>query len=367
MGNDSVRSICFTINNPTKIKKEEWNWPDSVRYVVWQLEKGESGTTHIQGYIEFIKTMSFKAIKEILGQNTHIEKRRGSRDQARKYCMKEDSRIDGPWEYGEWISGPGHRTDIEIVLESLKEGKTEKEICEEHPVEWAKNYKVIDRYNLLNSHKRDRKTAFHVLIGDPGTGKSKTVSELSPNGYWKPPGQWFDGFTGKEDLILDEIDKQNLPIGLVLLLADRYPCRVAVKGSHVNFNAERIFATSNLPVEEWFPVAKDIEMKALLRRIDTKTTFTWMEESGVRRVVERKEVYGVDFETRYNPEAEECRPLLLKESEIMAVDLKELENAQESTIPTPDSTQSTNQPTRSSKTRKLRSVRGSARTKKTKQ
>ena len=30
----------------------------------------------------------------------HLEIRRGTQQQARDYCQKHDTRVDGPWEYG---------------------------------------------------------------------------------------------------------------------------------------------------------------------------------------------------------------------------------------------------------------------------
>lgn len=97
------------------------------RYGVWQLERGKNGTAHLQGYVEFRKAMSLTAIKKIVGERAHVEERRGTRDEAREYCRKA-GRVEGPWEHGVWISGAGHRSDIETVLEALKEGKTEEEI-----------------------------------------------------------------------------------------------------------------------------------------------------------------------------------------------------------------------------------------------
>jgi hypothetical protein len=230
-----------------------------------------------------------------------LEPRRGSREQARDYCKKEDTRLEGPWEHGEWINGPGHRTDIDLIIDCLKEGQSEKEICNLHPNEWARNWKTIDRWSLLNAPRRSERTQLHIFIGDPKSGKSKEMELLSPNGHWKTPGPWFDGYDGKADLILDEADKQEINIGQFLLLADRYPLRVPVKGSFVNFTAKNIYAASNLPVEQWYKKEDDIRIEALLRRIDSKTTFRWVEEGGIKTVKRTQEFYTVDFETTILP------------------------------------------------------------------
>ena len=259
------------------------------RYAVWQLERGKNGTAHLQGYVEFGKPMSLAAIKKVLGRTAYVEERRGTRDEARAYCQKEDTRVEGPWEYGVWIGGAGHRTDIETVLDALKEGKTEETIIDEYPVEWGRHYRMIERYRMIKAPRRSFKTAFHVHIGDSGTGKTRRVQELAPDGYWKSPGRWYDGYDGERDIILDEIDKQEIPLGELLRMVDRYPMRLPVKGGHVGCCPRAIYATSNAPVEEWYPRMREGEREALIRRIDSKTTYRWVKEGGVRRVKTTRE------------------------------------------------------------------------------
>ena len=110
------------------------------------------------------------------GERAYVEEQRRTRDEAREYCRKA-GRVEGPWEYGVWMSGAGHRTDMETVLDALKEGKTEEEILDAYPVEWARHYKVIERYRMIKAPKRLFKTAFHVHVGDSGTGKTRRVEE----------------------------------------------------------------------------------------------------------------------------------------------------------------------------------------------
>lgn len=51
--------------------------------------------------------MRLAGLKKLLGDDTvHCEPRRGSRDQAREYCMKED---EEPFEYGTFDNGQGSR------------------------------------------------------------------------------------------------------------------------------------------------------------------------------------------------------------------------------------------------------------------
>jgi hypothetical protein len=79
----------------------------------------------------------------------HCEKRRGSRDQARDYCRKEDTRKDGPWEVGQWkAGGAGRRTDLSGIVDACKTGSI-KRVAEEHP-EGILRYAKGTLYSLLS-------------------------------------------------------------------------------------------------------------------------------------------------------------------------------------------------------------------------
>lgn len=116
--NKAVRAAVFTWNNPDTTELPEL---DAARYVVWQLERGESGTPHIQGYVEFTKPVKLGGMKKWLPK-AHFEERRGTREQARDYCMKEDTRVDGPWERGTFETQQGRRSDLAAAVEAVKRG-----------------------------------------------------------------------------------------------------------------------------------------------------------------------------------------------------------------------------------------------------
>lgn len=52
--NDPARNYCFTLNNPTDREIEALQAADT-KYVVYQHERGENGTHHLQGYVVFSK------------------------------------------------------------------------------------------------------------------------------------------------------------------------------------------------------------------------------------------------------------------------------------------------------------------------
>lgn len=70
-------------------------------YTVGQLEKGEEGTVHLQYFVNFSSKdqKRITAMKKIC-KYTHwepVKKDNGAAD----YCMKEETRLEGPWTFGE--------------------------------------------------------------------------------------------------------------------------------------------------------------------------------------------------------------------------------------------------------------------------
>lgn len=63
-----------------------------------QLEKGEQGTPHIQAFIHMPSNIRASAIKK-LDRRLHIEIVK-TNNGADDYCMKEDTRLEGPFEFG---------------------------------------------------------------------------------------------------------------------------------------------------------------------------------------------------------------------------------------------------------------------------
>lgn len=147
----TARHYCFTVNNPSGLIDFE---NPKVRYAIYSEENGENGTNHFQGYLELNEPVRYTWIKKNIPglEEAHFEKRHGTRDQARDYCRKIDDPtfIDGPYEYGEWDSGgQGSRNDIPEILKDIREGKTMKEIAEEHSRAWVQYRNSFDAYAKL--------------------------------------------------------------------------------------------------------------------------------------------------------------------------------------------------------------------------
>lgn len=94
----------FTLNNPEQDPGtliERLTDDPKVRYAIFQREQGENGTIHFQGYLELTRSQRMSYVKRLIPR-AHWESRIGTRDQARDYARKEETRIEGPWECGTW-------------------------------------------------------------------------------------------------------------------------------------------------------------------------------------------------------------------------------------------------------------------------
>jgi|TARA_B100001175_G_C19368946_1_gene570779 hypothetical protein len=97
-----TRDWVFTINNPNPKQLDSLHSYNDVGYMVYQLELSNTGTEHIQGYVEFKEELTWPQVKNIFGETTFFKRRMARRKNAREYCMKDKSRIRGPWEIGNW-------------------------------------------------------------------------------------------------------------------------------------------------------------------------------------------------------------------------------------------------------------------------
>lgn len=76
---------------------------DEVSAYAFQGEVGAEGTFHIQGMVVFKKQLRFAAAKSKFNDDTiHMERMKGTRQQAYDYCTKTDTRVEGcgPYEHG---------------------------------------------------------------------------------------------------------------------------------------------------------------------------------------------------------------------------------------------------------------------------
>ena len=156
-----ARNWCFTLNNYTDehVAALDALHPSHVSYLLFGFETGESGTPHLQGYVQFTKKLRLTGVRKLIPGNAHVEVAKGSADDNYKYCTK-----GGDFkEYGS-IKKKGDRCDLEAFKEAVKDGTLSMHVLrEEHSKVCAMYPTFVRAYVNDNRPKRDVIT--HQLNG----------------------------------------------------------------------------------------------------------------------------------------------------------------------------------------------------------
>jgi len=282
------RAWCFTLNNPTDEETvllptslPSLGWPRAIS-LIYQLEAGENGTPHYQGYVRFDRQRTLAIVRQLLVR-AHWEPAKGSVQANLDYCGKSIGRLSEPVILGFGTLRPGagntgrkhvKRSDfITLVQESpdasiatlLDQGALE--VMATNP-----NLLGVLRGFLLQDLRRDG-VSCDLFFGLTGCGKSRLAAHTAPDAFRKTSGPWWDGYAGESTVILDDFDSDFMSIGDFLRVVDRYPLRVPVKGGFVQLVANRFIITSNHLPAEWYPLAESRRLAAVLRRIDQVVEF----------------------------------------------------------------------------------------------
>lgn len=296
----SSKYWCFTINNPTEednrnLDFEAWC---IVEEAVYNLEMGEGGVPHYQGYLALKRHKTLAWMKRKLPR-AHLEKRKGSREQAILYCLKDCETSSTPrpspsetnleQDFPELIEPYPVLFGLASSWEELKKkctksvqmqlprkiallemksmieaGKTDEELANFHFSTFISCYRSLSYYRSLVTKPRNFKTNVYVYQGPTGTGKSRYAMENYPSAYWKQRSSWWDGYSNQETVIIDEFYGW-LPFDLCLRLCDRYPLLVETKGGNVQMVAKNIIFTTNALPSTWW---KNCYFQSFARRVD---------------------------------------------------------------------------------------------------
>lgn len=197
-----TRAIAWTLNNYTQ--DDIMNLKDYIKaeavFGCFSEEKGENGTPHLQGYHHYSSQRSYpcKAFRELLGKRVHDEVAKGSPMQNRNYCAglcekKGNTLNDTFWEHGD-LPQQGKRVDWEKAVAEIKT-KTVLEVIESQP-HLAPCVGAIQRLKQISQRSTHRNINVIVIVGETGTGKSRSAWDAYPDLYSKPTGQWWDGYDG---------------------------------------------------------------------------------------------------------------------------------------------------------------------------
>lgn len=245
------------------------NWKllnnEKINYLVYQVEIcPKTNKKHIQGYIEYNSATTMQNIKKIMKNNKlHVEYKRGTRNEAREYCMKTESK-DNDYETVEIgyyeIKEQGKRNDLLDIYDMIKSGVKLDEVAEAYPAHYIRYHKGIKEVkNLIECKKLGefKNIEVNVLYGKAGTGKTSYIYDKHgpENCYKLEKGNgdnlWFDGYSGQKVLIIDDFYGW-IKYGKMLNLLDGYKMLLEIKGGTVCSNWDYVYITSNDSPDLWY-------------------------------------------------------------------------------------------------------------------
>lgn len=296
-----VKAWIFTLNNPPVSSDgmprviTSSTLPTTVQYLVYQLERADTGTCHLQGYVVCKRKCAMSSLKTTLAHmfgtaspTAHVEPRRGTHKQAKEYCMKADSRVKGPWEAGKEPK-QGDRSDLKALVKAIRDDhKRPYELVHQFGEKIIKYHRGISYfYNLCFEHEARAKLRkgirVCVITGPTGCGKTRLIYEKHDpkEVFFLTINEkcWFDGYEGEKILVLDDF-YGNIKYHYLLRLLDIYPCRCEVKGSFTWADWDMVYITSNQSPNAWYKKLTGDTGEcpaALWRRI---TSWVEMQEDG---------------------------------------------------------------------------------------
>lgn len=255
-GNPQVRNVMFTVfaeGEDDLLDLDPELWPHC-SFAIWQRELcPETNREHFQGYMELVQPTRYVTMHSWSGLETaHFEARRGNQQQAIDYCSKEDSRIEGPYEFG-IRNQQGRRSDLQAIQVLLNEGADMRTVAQNHFGDFVRYGRGFALYQRLLAPRRNWAMELIFIIGPSGTGKTRQAWDLAgPEAYDKNKTHWWDGYDGQHTVIWDEFYGHCCAFTELLQIIDRYPYSVNQKGATVNFTSRRIIFTSNQEPEDWY-------------------------------------------------------------------------------------------------------------------
>jgi hypothetical protein len=275
----NVRSkeYCFTLNNydePSRLHLAT-RAEEVCVYLCYQPELSPTtATPHLQGYLCLTTERTLKGVKDQVFdtaalQRVHLEISRGTKDQCRDYCRKDESRDPnvgfGFVEFGRFEDvparrGQGARNDIHAAADIIRNGGTMYQVAQDHPDQFVRYHRGFTALQLtLWSRPRTRNEAgvfepprVFWYWGPTGTGKTRAVFEENPDAdiYRKPSNnEWWDGYCGQPIVLLDDYRSNWFSFSYLLNITDIYPMQVAVKGGYSHYSPKKIYITCPKPPE----------------------------------------------------------------------------------------------------------------------
>lgn len=274
-----IRHGCITLNNWTDSEYEALNKYET-NYTVIGKETGESGTPHLQAYLEFKNSTRLTTLKKLFPR-IHIEERQGTSKDASNYCKKGEQSKDewhqlkekGPnWglnadytEHGE-LSNQGKRSDINRAVEMIVARQPIKHVAETYPREFVKYHRGFNALNHILMPHRTQRPDVYWYWGPTGRGKTWRCKQMGDYYLKNCKHKWWDGYEQQPVVIIDDfrIHEDGISLDDLLRWLDENKIMVEVKGSSIPLNSPIITITCDVPPHHLW---RGNDLDQVLRRI----------------------------------------------------------------------------------------------------
>lgn len=257
-----ARSIVFTINrwDDALVEQLRLYGSSEVEYMRFGFEIAPTtGREHIQGWLQWSNPRQVNKFWALFN-HPFIQSRYGTVDDNQRYTAK-----DGRWEEFGTPPVQGERADWKRAVQLLGDQSVHAVVLDQPHL--LPSIRALERFHTLSRQPpKDRDVQVIYIHGPSGCGKTRSIHELYPDAYWKPNGDWWDGYEGQPVVVLDDF-YSDLPWAQLLRVLDRYPLRVPVKGGFVSACWTTVLISSNHPIEQQYPGHVGIQRQPLYRRI----------------------------------------------------------------------------------------------------
>lgn len=228
-------------------------------YYSFQLE--ECPTTkskHFQIYLGFEKPVRNSDVDKILQTENYWSTNAKYPQKCYEYCIKERTRLDGPWFSEQSPKKIGQRTDLEEAVELYKDEGIVA-VRDTYPDTYSRHIRFFKDLES-DARPRNKKIKKDVIIvwGSSRSGKTTWAREE----YDCDPIEWngntWNGITRHDKYLIDEADDYfgdpKIKRSEKLKLLDHWEFPINIKHGHRFFAPSLIVLTSNKRPDLWIDI-----------------------------------------------------------------------------------------------------------------
>jgi len=164
------------------------------------------------------------------------------------------------------------------IWDDIKQAAVEGRLDDIDSKVYVQNYRTLQ--SIAKDHIKPMPDLSELknfwVFGPPGLCKTVWVKDTCKDlQYNKPVSKWWDGYTGQEDVLVDEVEKKAADYNMGHYLKEWAQHKYFLgetKGGMLPIRPKRIFITSNYSIDEIF--GEDATMVAALKRRFQQVQFT---------------------------------------------------------------------------------------------